>query len=182
MNDIKKFKIQLEKPWIWEGLTTPQDTLGELSDFERRLRRLCFECNHRVLIEVGDEKFDVFLDPDIILILEDLPQQISELSRGKKIQIEFPESYREIAFMPASGEIHCISSRFGQVVEREHFLLERTQMLEMLGCFLDEVVCLALDGGYITPEQGHEFLAEMRTNMYLRGFEHREVNQSKCAS
>ena len=179
MNEIKKFKIQLEKPWVWEGLTPPQDILGELSDFERRLRRLCFECNHRVLIEIGDKKFDIFLDPDIILILGDLPQQISELSRGKKIQIEFPESYREIAFMHAGGEIHCISRRFGQVVERACFLLERTQVLEMLGDFLDEVVCLALDGGYITPEQGHEFLAEMRTNMYLCGFEHREVNQSE---
>ena len=141
LNDIKKFKIQLEKPWVWEGLTPPKDTLGELSDFERRLRRLCFECNHRVLIEIGDEKFDVFLDPDIILILEDLPQKISELSLGKKIQIEFPESYREIAFMPAGGEIYCTLSQFGQMVQREHFLLERTQVLEVLGCFLDEVVC-----------------------------------------
>ena len=181
MNDIKKFKIQLEKPWVWEGLTPPKDTLGELSDFERRLRRLCFECNHRVLIEIGDEKFDVFLDPDIILILEDLPQKISELSLGKKIQIEFPESCREIAFMPAGGEIHCTLSQFGQMVQREHFLLERTQVLEVLGCFLDEVVCLALDGGYITPEQGHQFLAEIPTNMYLCGLEHKNVNRSKCS-
>ena len=84
MNDIKKFKIQLEKPWAWEGLILPEDALGELSDFERGLRRLCFECNHRVLIEIGDEKFDVFLDPDIILVLDNLPKQIIALSRGKK--------------------------------------------------------------------------------------------------
>ena len=182
MNDIKKFKIQLEKPWVWEGLTRPEDELGELSDFERRLRRLCFECNHRVLIEIGDEEFNVFLDPDIILILNDLPQQTSELSRGKKIQIEFPESYREIAFMPAGDEIRCISSQFGQVVQRQGFLLERTQVLEVLGYFLDEVVCLALDGGYITPKQGDQFLAEMRTNVHLGEFKHKKVNRSECWS
>ena len=175
LNDIKTFKIQLEKPWVWEGLTPPKDALGELSDFERGLRCLCFECNHRVLIEIGDEKFDVFLDPDIILILEDLPQQISELSLGKKIQIEFPESCREIAFMPAGGEIHCTSRQFGQVIRCEHFLLERTQVLEAVGGFLDEVICLALDGSYISPEQGAQFLAEMPTNVHLSKFKHKNL-------
>ena len=183
MKDIKKFKIQLEKPWAWEGLVPPQDVLGELPDFERGLRRLCFECNHRVLIEIGDEKFDVFLDPDIILILDNLPQQILELSRGKRIQIEFPESYREITFMPDDDEIRCTSSQFGQVVRHEHFLLERTQVLEVLGGFLDEIVCLALDGGYINPEQGHQFLAKIQINGPLCEFTRKglpkHVNHSK---
>ena len=175
MNDIKKFKIQLEKPWAWEGLIHPEDALGELSDFERGLRRLCFECNHRVLIEIGDEKFDVFLDPDIILILDNLPKQIIALSRGKKIQIEFPESYREIAFMPDGDEIRCTSSQFGQVIRCEHFLLERTQVLEAVGGFLDEVICLALDGNYISPEWGAQFLAEMPTNVHLSKFKHKNL-------
>ena len=175
MKDIKRFKIQLEKPWVWEGLAPPEDALGELSDFERGLRRLCFECNHRVLIEIGDAKFDVFLDPDIILILDNLPQKILELSRGKKIQIEFPESYREIAFMPDGDEIRCTASQFGQVIRCEHFLLKRIQVLKVLGGFLDEVVCLALDGSYISPEQGHQFLAEMRTNVYLCEFEYKDL-------
>ena len=175
MNDIKRFKIQLEKPWVWARLIPPEDALGELSDFERGLRRLCFECNHRVLIEIGDEKFDVFLDPDIILILEDLPQQISELSLGKKIQIEFSESYREIAFMPDGDEIRCTLSQFGQVIRCEHFLLERTQVLEAVGGFLDEVMSLALDGSYISPAQGAQFLAEMPTNVHLSKFKHKNL-------
>ena len=175
MNDIKKFKIQLEKPWAWEGLIPPEDALGELSDFERGLRRLCFECNHRVLIEIGDEKFDVFLDPDIILILDNLPKQIIALSRGKKIQIELPESYREIAFMPDGDEIRCTSSQFGQVIKYEHFLLERTQVLEAVGGFLDEVICLALDGSYISPEQGTQFLAEIPTNVHLSNSKHKNM-------
>ena len=175
MNDVKKFKIQLEKPWAWEGLIPPEDALGELSDFERGLRRLCFEYNHRVLIEIGDEKFDVFLDPDIILILDNLPKQIIALSRGKKIHIEFPESYREIALMPDGDEICCTSSQFGQVIRCEHFLLERTQVLEAVRRFLDEVICLALEGGYISPEQGAQFLAEMPTNVHLSKFKHKKL-------
>ena len=183
MKDIRKFKIQLEKPWAWEGLMPPEDTLGELSDLEQGLRRLCFEYNHRVLIEIGDEKFDVFLDPDIILILDNLPKQLIALSRGKKIQIELPESYREIAFIPDGDQIRCTASQFGQVVRHEHFLLEQTQVLEVLGGFLDEIVCLALDGGYISPEQGHQFLAEIHTNVPLCEFTRKglpkQVNHSK---
>ena len=175
MPDIQQFKIQLEKPWVWKGLTHPEDALGELSEFQRRLRRLCFECNHRVLVEIGAEKFDVFLDPDIILILDNLPQQILELSHGKKIQIGFPESYREITFMPVGDEIRCTLSQFGQIVQREYFLLERTQVLEVLGGFLDEIVCLALDGGYISPEQEHQFLAEIRIHAHLDACEHRNL-------
>ena len=173
--DIKKFKIQLEKPWAWEGLIAPEDALGELSDFERGLRRLCFECNHRVIIEIGDEKFDVFLDPDIILILDNLPEQIIALSRGKKIQIEFPESYREIAFMPDGDDIRCTSSQFGQMIRCEHFLLERTQVLEAVGGFLDEVICLALEGSYISPEQGVQFLAKMPINVHLSKFKQKNL-------
>ncbi|MCH8295659.1 hypothetical protein IH992_31640 [Candidatus Poribacteria bacterium] len=173
MNGIERFNIQLEKPWVWEGLAPPEDTLGELSDFEMGLRRFCFECNHCVSIEIGGEKFDIFLDPDIILILDSLPKKVSELSRGEKIQIEIPESYREIEFMPVGGEIRCTLSKFGQVAKNEHFLLERTQVLGVLRCFLNELICLAVDGGYISPEQGHEFLTQVRTNAPLSGFEHK---------
>ena len=184
MNGTEKFKMQLDEPWGWENLAPPEDPLGELSNLEMRLRRFCFECNHRVSIEVGERKFDVFLDPDIILILADLPQKISELSRGKKIEIEFPESYREIAFMPVDGEIRCTLRRFGQAVQRQRFLLERTQVLEALRGFLEELVCLALDGGYVSPEQGHEFLTEMRTHVPLCRSEHtglpKRVNRSEC--
>ena len=126
-----------------------------------------------MIIEIGDEKFDVFLDPDIILILDNLPKQIIALSRGKKIQIEFPESYREIAFMPDGDDIRCTSSQFGQVIRCEHFLLERTQVLEAVGGFLDEVICLALDGSYISLEQGTQFLAEMPTKVHLSKFKHK---------
>ena len=111
----------------------------------------------------------------VLEILDNLPKQIIALSRGKKIQIEFPESYREIAFMPDGDEIRCTSSQFGQVIRCEHFLLERTQALEAVGGFLDEVIRLALDGSYINPEQGAQFLAEMPTNVHLSKFKHKNL-------
>ncbi len=75
--------------------------------------------------------------------------------------------------MPVGGEIRCTLSKFGQVAKSEHFLLNLTQVLGMLKCFLNELICLAVDGGYISPEQGHEFLTQVRTNAPLSGFEHK---------
>jgi len=163
MNVAKKFNIQLEKHWEWDEPTPPEDPLGELSEFEMGLRRFCFEFNHRVSIEIGDEKLDekldVFLDPDIILILDSLPEKILKLSRGGKIHLELPESYSEIEFMPVGSEIYCTLRQFGQVVKGKHLLLGRAQVLGVLKRFLNELVRLAVDGSYISPKQGHEFLA-----------------------
>ncbi len=175
MKGAEKFNIQLEKRWVWEGLMPPDDPLGELSDFEMGLRRFCFECNHRVSIEIGDEKLYVFLDPDIILNLDSLPKKISDLSGSKMIQIELPESYCEIELMPIGSEIHCTLSRFGPVAKSQYALLDRTQVLGVLKCFMDELVRLAVEGGYISPEQGDEFLTEMRTNVPLKVAKRKDV-------
>jgi len=175
MNSIERFNISIEKPWVWEGLTSPEDPLGELSDFEMGLRRFCFECNHQVSIEIGDEKLNVFLDPDIILALDSLPKKISELSCGRKIQIELPESYSEIEFMPVGNEIRCTLSKFGQVAQRKRFLLERTQVLGVLDCFLNELVRLAVNRGYISPRQGHGFFTEIKPDEPRRELERKDL-------
>ena len=59
----------------------PEDPLGELSYFEMGIRRFCFERKHKVSIQIGNERIFVFLDPDICMILDRLPQQVSELAQ-----------------------------------------------------------------------------------------------------
>jgi len=158
VNHTQKFTLQLEEPWTWEGLAPPDDPLGELSDFEMGLRRFCFECNHKVLIEFPDERRYVFLEPDIILILETLPKQISELSKGKKIEIDFPESYMYIEFMPVGDKIRCTLTKFGSNPKQKHFELDQTQVLRVFRNFLDELIEKAVLGGYITSAEKEQFL------------------------
>ena len=93
MNNYSNFTIQLEAPNGEQYADPPEDSLGELSHFELGLKLFCFECDRPVSIESGAQKVNVFLDPDICIILEDeLPKRISELSQGKPIKIEFVES------------------------------------------------------------------------------------------
>lgn len=158
MNHAQKFTLQLEEPWTWEGLAPPDDPLGELSDFEMGLRRFCFECNHKILIEFGEEKRYVFLDPDIILILDSLPILVSELSVGKKIEIDFPESYMYIKFVPVGSKIRCILNKFGSDPKQQNFELDKTQVLGVLRRFLDELIEKAVVGDYIRPKDKDEFL------------------------
>ena len=158
MNTTRTFSLQLKEPWTWEGLEPPEDPLGELSDWEMRLRRFCFEYNHKVLIEIGDEKKYVFLDPDIIMILDELPEKISKLSMGQKISIDFPESWIIVDLMPVASEISCTLRKFGNFCEQKHVELDKLQVLGVLRRFLDEVMELAMDKGYIRPEEKDEFL------------------------
>jgi hypothetical protein len=158
MNTLRKFALQIEEPWIWEGLEPPEDSLGELSDWDMRLRRFCFDYNHKVLMEIGDEKKYVFLDPDIIMILNELPEKIANLSVGHKISIDFPESWMIVELMPVAMEINCTLRKFGNFCEQKHFELDKLQVLGVLRRFLDEVMELAMDKGYIRPEEKDEFL------------------------
>ncbi|NJM61714.1 MAG: hypothetical protein HC849_18375 [Oscillatoriales cyanobacterium RU_3_3] len=93
MNNYSNFRIYLEEPNGEKYVDPPDDSLGELSHFELGLKLFCFECDRPVSIEIGEEKLKVFLDPDICMLLEDeLPQKLSDLSQDKPIQIEFVES------------------------------------------------------------------------------------------
>ncbi|MFH7030728.1 MAG: hypothetical protein ACHBN1_36640 [Heteroscytonema crispum UTEX LB 1556] len=162
MNNTQKLTLQLEEPWIWEGLEAPDDPLGELSDLEMGLRRFCFECNHKVSLVIGNEKKEIFLDPDIILILDELPEEIYKLSIGQKIQLDLPESYMYIDLVPFADKISCTFTKFGYNPKQKHFELDTTQVLGELIIFLETVIRKAVDGGYITSEEKEKFLIPIR--------------------
>lgn len=158
MKFVQKFDIRIEEPCLENYSEPPEDTLGELSDFEMRLRRFCFECNHQVSIEIGDEKKQVLLDPDICIILDTLPEQVSKFSKGQNILIDFPESGMIIDLLPVAGEVSCTLRTFGYSSEQKNFELEQTQVLGVLRCFLDEVMEMAIDKGYIRREEKEKFI------------------------
>jgi hypothetical protein len=173
MNNYLKFKIRLKEPDLLNDAEPPDDPLGELTHFELGIRRFCFECNHLVVLEIGAEKLEVFLDPDICMILSSgLPEQISQLSQGKKIQIEFCESIcLSLVFQPLkSDRIDCTVKKFGYISEK-HFTLKtsdrlcelnQTQVLTEFKQFLEQLMQMAVDGGYITAEENQAFLMPLR--------------------
>ncbi|MFB2834294.1 hypothetical protein [Floridanema evergladense] len=167
MNDYINFNFKIEEPWIWEGLEAPDDPLNELSDLEMGLRLFCFEWNHKVSLEVGDTKKDIFLDPDVVLIIEELPDKIAQLSKGKKGDIHFPESYLILELVPMGDTINCNLRNFGYSTEQKNFQLNKSQFLEVLTNFLEEIVSKAVAGGYIKASEGEEFLKPIHQQAIL---------------
>ncbi len=161
MNNIQKFELLLEEPWMWEGLEPPEDPLGELTEFENSLQMFCYKCNHKVALKVGEERKELFLDPDIILALDELPEQMRELSLGKKIEIDFPESWLILKFIPDRDRLNCILHKFGNSCIIKEFQLDKAQVLEMFEGFLEELMQMAIAKGYISEEQKNQFLRGM---------------------
>lgn len=161
MNNSQKFNFKLGERFLENYAAPPEDPLGELSHFEMALRRFCFECDRKVSIEIGDEKIQVFFDPDICMILDDnLPEQIRKLSQGKPIEIDFAESCTlSIKLVPTDDRISCTLSKFGVSGWEKVFEFDRAQVLNTLRGFLQEVMQLAVDEGYITLEEKEEFIS-----------------------
>ena len=159
MNSSKKINFKLAERFLENYAEPPEDPLGELSHFEIGWRRFCFEFDHKVLIEIGDEKIEAFLDLDISMMIENnFPQEIAKLSQGQKMSIDFPESWFMIRLLPRDDRISCTLRKFGTSCWEKHFEFDRTHVLDVLRGFLQEVMQLAVDKGFITLEEKEEFI------------------------
>jgi len=159
MNSSQKFNLKLSERFLENYADPPEDPLGELSHFEMGWRRFCFEFDYKVLREIGDEKIEVFLDLDICMMIENnFPQEIAKLSQGKPIKIDFGESWFTIMLLPIDHKINCTWIKFGTSCWEKQFECDRTQVLDALRGFLEEVMQVAVDKGYITLEEKEEFI------------------------
>jgi hypothetical protein len=114
MNSSKKFNFKLSERFLENYAEPPEDPLGELSHFEMGWRCFCFEFDHKVLIEIGDEKIEVFLDLDICMMIENnFPQEIAKLSQGKPIEIDFGESWFTIMLLPMTIRLTALGLSLG---------------------------------------------------------------------
>ena len=159
MNSSQKFSFKLSERFLENYAEPPEDPLRELSHFEMGWRRFCFEFDHKVLIEIGEEKIEAFLDLDISMMIENnFPQEIAKLSQGQKMSINFPESWFMIRLLPRDDRISCTLSKFGTSGWEKQFECDRAQVLDALRGFLTEVMQLAVDQGFITAEEKEEFV------------------------
>lgn len=160
MNSNHRFDFKLAERFLENHADPPEDPLGELSHFEMGWRCFCFEYDRKILIEIGDEKIQLSLDIDICLMVEDnFPQDIYKLSQGQKIAIDFPESWLMIRLLPIDDRISCTLRKFGNSCWEKVFECDRTQVLNTLRGFLQEVMELAVDKGFITAEEKDEFIS-----------------------
>ncbi|MCP2729412.1 hypothetical protein [Limnofasciculus baicalensis] len=160
MTKIEQFKIKLAERNLENFADPPDDPLGELSDFELGLRKFCYEWDSKVIFQVGETRFNVFLDPDICMLLEDrFNEQIRELEQGKTIRLDFAESYwLIIKLVPVGNEIKCYLREFGYSTEEKLVMLNRQEVLDELKRFLTELMDLAVNLGYISLEDKDEFI------------------------
>ena len=160
MNKVEQFKIRLAERNLENLADPPDDPLGELSQFELGLRMFCYEYDHKVIVEIGETKFNVFLDPDICMILEDrFPQQIGELEQDKTIRLDFVEScWLIIKFVPFGNEIKCYLREVGYSTEERLVMLNKQQVVGELRQFLTELMDMAVNWGYVSLEDKEEFI------------------------
>ncbi len=160
MNNLNKFKIRLVERNLDNFATPPDDPLDELSPFELGLRKFCYEYDHKVIIEVGKTKFNVFFDPDICMLLEDrFCENIVELENGKIIRLDFFESYGMIIkFVPVGDKIQCYLREIDHSNNEKIVMLNKQQVLDELRRFLNQLMELAVNLGYISLEDKNEFI------------------------
>ncbi|MBC6472852.1 MAG: hypothetical protein GDA48_08550 [Hormoscilla sp. GM102CHS1] len=155
-----QFHIQLGEVCLENSDLPPSDPLGELSDFELGLRRFCYEQNRPVAIAIRLFTTRVFLYPDICMMLEDnFPEQIALLSEGKNMQMEFAEScWQILKSMPRGQKISCHIGEFGYSLQSKTVELDKDIVLEVLRGFLNDVMQMAVDKGYITQPDKEAFI------------------------
>ncbi|MEG3976663.1 hypothetical protein QT970_18865, partial [Microcoleus sp. herbarium8] len=76
------------------------------------------------------------------------------------IEIDFAESCTlTIKLVPTDDRIICTLTKFGTSGWEKMFECDRTHVLNTLRNFLQEVMQLAVDKGYITLEEKEEFIS-----------------------
>jgi len=109
-------------------------------------------------LEIGNIKKELFLDPDIILILHELPEKYYHLLIGQKIELSFPESGITMYLEPIDiWTINCIWQEYGDSHTQKDFVLQRSQVLAVIQSFLDKIINEAVDKGYIKEAEKKEF-------------------------
>ncbi|TAE59919.1 MAG: hypothetical protein EAZ87_07890 [Nostocales cyanobacterium] len=160
MNKVEQFKIRLGERNLENFADPPDDPLGELSQFELGLRKFCYEYDHKVIVEIGETKFNVFFDPDICMLLEErLAEHIGDLQRSKTIRLDFVESYWiMIKFVPVGNEIKCYLREVGYSTEEKLVMLNKQQVVDELRRFLTELMDMAVNLGYVRLEDKEKFI------------------------
>jgi len=155
-----EFTIRIGDPISAPELLPPEDPLGELSPLQMGLKRFCFERNHVVVINMGDDALRVSLYPDVCLLLDWLPARLAELRAGRRAVLELPESMMAIELMPEDHSVHGVWRKFGYSREMKSWRFDRSTVIDALDQFFRELLRRAVEAGYVTAEDADGALRE----------------------
>jgi|ERR1700733_36227 len=129
-------------------------------DLDIYLWRYCHDHNRRILLRIGSEQLEVELDPDIRIILLNLPKEVRKLEAGNKRSLSFSERGFDLYLTPDGDTIGCSVHRWGAEGGEPSFLCDRMQVIGELWHFLGGIAREALIGNYLTRDQALTFLGD----------------------
>jgi len=132
--------------------------LNGLTHLEAGLWRYCYDNSRRVVIAIGDTSFIIETNPDVSVVLDELPRIVSCLSSGQDTALSFYELGKTLYFTPRNGRVTCVLQCDGEVPNYREFTLLPTQVLDQIDSLLHSIVQGAVDGGYITVAEAQVFL------------------------
>jgi hypothetical protein len=151
------FDIRLGGPEASESFDPPDDPLGELTPFQMGMRKFCFEKNRQVVIELGGERFNVLLFPDICLAIDWLPDLIADLAGNRSTDLSLPESFMTFNFAPSGDEVTATLSRFGSRPAEQRWELDARQLRAKMESFLADILARAVKDGYVVDAEARAF-------------------------
>lgn len=159
-SENQAFNIQLGQSATKQLYDPPDDPLNEFTEFEMGLKRFCFDYNCHILLKLGDDRIEyLYLYHDILDALEiGLIKQISVLSGRKKVSVDFADTLT-LKFIPVEDREKIIGKleRIGSSEEKS-YLLNLSQVLKALNRFVDEILAMAIEKGYITAADAQKEL------------------------
>ena len=127
-------------------------------DIDMYLWRFCYEKNRRIFVQVDADELSAELDPDIRIMLLNLPRMVRDLENGEKDWLSFSEIGTSVSFLPDGDTLWCGVERGGEGSKRPPVACKRDQVINELWRFLERLTQEAIDGGYLSVVQAKEFL------------------------
>lgn len=144
--DLDTLSIKFGLPAVNYALP-PEDPLNELSTGEMNLRKFCYKHNHEVFISLNEVQIKVYLDPDILMVMEDnLKNNLMEFKRNNKpLRVDLMESIELSIILTPEGEL--VHGVMKGDIENE-FVVKKKDVSNELDKFLTSFYGLAHDTGY----------------------------------
>ena len=155
-----KFDIQIGKP-VDENINKqidaepPNDPLNEFDEFEMGLKLFCYEQNHYVILELGNQRINdlVFHRSVISPLGSGIEKVIAKLESGRKGSVTFGETVygrsKWLELTPKKDKIIC-------ELDDSVYTLKYSKCIQKLKTFFIEVLKMAIAQGYIDLKEAEK--------------------------
>lgn len=154
-----KFSLRIGKP-VEENIKKriddpPDDPLGEYNEFEMGLQRFCYEQNHYVILEVGDQKVNnlAFHRSVISPLGYGVEKVIAQIESGQKGYVSFDDTVFgdgvSLGLTPQGNQMIC-------ELNKRTYKLDRSECIQNLKTFFTRVLKMAIEQGYVKAREAEK--------------------------